>query len=95
MKNINEEKIKHGDLTKVKNTYAKALVDNKELIEKNYNVMSVVDYKNYITNLVKDNSNDTNAQRNFLLNVSKQRTKDGLLSLCWNAILKADNLEVI
>ena len=87
---------KHKNLSNVKGTYAKVISDHLSEINNICTIdrKPVNEAKNYIKDLVIKESKVTNAQQNFLAQLEKQRTLDSICILCYNVMLKADNLGV-
>lgn len=96
MKNTNIE------LTTKKGSYVENLVAHEAEINNAYNnysikapqFMSIVESIIIDTNS-KDLASKSQATKRFLMNLRKQRTKDGIMTLVWNARLKGDGLGVL
>lgn len=96
MKNTNIE------LTTKKGSYVENLVAHEVEINSAYNnysikapqFMSIVESIIIDTNS-KDLASKSQATKRFLMNLRKQRTKDGIMTLVWNARLKGDGLGVL
>lgn len=83
---------KAHDISNIKGTYSKVLSDNMDQINTVYVESNLVGFKNFITELVSSNSNDTAARKNFLATVSQQRSKDRLLEFVYNSCLRGMGL---
>ena len=81
------------DLTVIKGTYSKALVDNLEEIYSAYESSdyNVERYRQLVIDTVKS-VHDTPAKINFLDSLAKARTKDNILMLVSNVALRAAGL---
>lgn len=96
MKNTNIE------LTTKKGSYVENLVAHEAEINSAYNnysikapqFMSIVESIIIDTNS-KDLASKSQATKRFLMSLRKQRTKDGIMTLVWNARLKGDGLGVL
>ena len=88
------ENKKHGELTQINGTYGKALLDHKDMIEKSLG-LPVNDYKKVIIKIIEENSKDTPKRKLFIQNLMKKRSNNDILMYCWNAMLSADNLNVV
>ena len=96
MKNTNIE------LTTKKGSYVENLVAHEAEINNaynNYNIkapqfVSIVD-STIIDTISKDLASKSQATKRFLMSLRKQRTKDGIMTLVWNARLKGDGLGVL
>ncbi len=84
------------DLSNKQGSYTKALGDNMLLINDLGNDIRIdlPTYIKKIVDIVKD-ANDTNAKRNFVLTLTKQRSKLNAMSYVMNAYLKGCGMEVI
>ena len=96
MKNTNIE------LTTKKGSYVENLVAHEAEINNAYNNYSikVPQFMSLVEAIVVDtNSKDlehkSQATKRFLISLRKQRTKDGIMTLVWNARLKGDGLGVL
>ncbi len=88
------EKKSHGKLTNVEGTYGKALLDHKDNLEVGLR-LPVNDYKALVIKIIEENSKDTPKRKLFIQNIMKKRSNNDILTYCWNAMLSADNLNVV
>jgi len=90
------------ELTTKKGSYVENLVAHETEINNaynNYNV-KVPQFLSLIESIIVDtNTKDLDkkspATKRFLIALRKQRTKDGIMTLVWNARLKGDGLGVL
>jgi len=91
-----EKDIFKKDLTTKANSYAYYL---NQKIQDIYSMfenssVSVDQYKEFIRRVIAD-AKDTDAKRNFLLTLQRQRTKTDVLTYANNALMKGQGLEAI
>ena len=91
-----EKELFKMDLTDDKNSYVYYLNKKIQDIYLMYESRSVStdQYKEYIRRTIAD-AKDTDAKRNFLLTLAKQRTKLDVLMYANNALLRGQGLEVL
>jgi transcriptional accessory protein Tex/SPT6 len=96
MKNTNVE------LTTKKGSYVENLVAHEAEINKAYSNYSIKtpQFMSLVESIVvgtntKDLEHKSQATKRFLMYLRKQRTKDGIMTLVWNARLKGDGLGVL
>lgn len=84
------------NLNTVSGTYCKFLSDNLKHIDASAanNAVSLEAFRADVLAII-ENANLTPAKRGFVANVMKQRSKIGLLQLCYNACLSGADLAVI
>ena len=84
------------NLNTVSGTYCKLLSDNLKYID-TYAASDDVSLEAFRADVLAiiEKANLTPAKRGFIANVMKQRSKIGLLQLCYNACLSGADLAVI
>jgi len=89
------------ELTKIKGSYVNQLEQRNTEIENSYYDQSVTtqEFKQVVKNIVletntKSVEKKSVATKRFLESLERQRTKDGIIMLVWNARLKGDGLGV-
>lgn len=91
-----EKDVFNKDLSGVKGSYTKELGDHMQEINTKF-ADSSIDANGYRAFIVKaiEKAHDTPAKRNFLLNLSKKRTKYDMLFYATNSYLNGSKLGVI
>ena len=84
------------DLSNKDGSYAKCLNDNIFIINE-MGVDAKIDLNNYINKIIEiiKPAHDTNAKRNFIVNLQRQRSKINAMMYVNNAWLKGSGLEAI
>lgn len=90
------------ELTKIKNSYVHELNEHQKEIDACYNDINktVNDLKSLVKQVVmntnsKEYDQKSVATKRFLINLEKQRTKDGIIFLVYNSKLNGDGCGVI
>lgn len=90
------------ELTTKKGSYVENLVAHEAEINNAYNNYSIKapQFMSLVGSIVvstnsKELDKKSAATKRFLTNLRKQRTKDGIMTLVWNARLKGDGLGVV
>lgn len=90
------------ELTKIKNSYVHELNEHQKEIDACYNDISktVNDLKSLVKEVVMNTTSKEYDQKSvttkrFLINLEKQRTKDGIIFLVYNSKLNGDGCGVI
>lgn len=90
------------ELTTKKGSYVENLVAHEAEINNAYNNYSIKtpQFMSLVESIIidtnsKDLASKSQATKRFLMNLRKQRTKDGIMTLVWNARLKGDGLGVL
>lgn len=91
-----EKDVFNKDLSRVKGSYTKELGDHMQEINAKFADGSI-DANGYRAFIVKavEKAHDTPAKRNFLLNLSKKKTKCDMLFYVTNSYLNGSKLGVI
>ena len=90
VESLTEAKKEPADLSKVKGTYSKLLVDNSQKIWDAFEAGDSLDSLKVLVKKIISSAHDTPAKRSFILKVDKSRSPMDLTELVSNAILRAD-----
>ena len=87
---------KQLDFSKQKGNYSNNLDNGRDQINNWYSdsTVSVADFKLNIEKLIESAYINVTAKPRFLHNLRSQRTKDGILFLCYNSIMSAQGYGV-